>query len=719
MTVNFPIHRLLLHDNRPNSPVVLDLASAMGGPALNGYGLWGDPNGNTAIPIVFPAPDQLQTDPAGLNRDGQEPRGSRLDNRTVEFPLRIKGSTRSDAMAKLGALEEMANKCREAMYTSGLPRPSLLWQEGKTGRAKIAECLHITVSPPPNYVATLRNNVIGPVNVRIIARPNFKGYQRPAFVPVLNTNGGQRTDAYATEGYKLASNDYLISRWHPWLTSAATGAILLWFRAEWLSSDTTKRYLLSWKTSSTETLAIYKGTDGSYNVAVNGGGGGLLTIPNPSTTQFAWYGIATEWGTNGFNAWFLPDGVTSSTDSVTATAFSGNTTSLTFAPTALPDEIRVGDSAAAAFPSNAEIDSVILAQRSGFEVPTDVALLPYTRDAGSILTQTTRSLLQRIDPNTSSVTTSGDLHVAYRHVPGNRPGDLSVRVTPVTTNLSILRFVTTAHRQDSAGNNVVFSNAADAATDPNVTVGSGWAAASHANAMGGGTTNVISRSTSTGGMEAFVTGTDYAYKKTVTIPAYRETNAFPAGSYLVLLRVYGNTVADLRYRVDLVLSPQRLSSGIVELTAATATDYRLVPMGIFTLPLAGVRPGGSFTFDYEVYAQNVSGTTRVDGVFFWPLSELSPGIHLAFSSVLTSSQAIEAYTALRPDVFRVNPTTGVDLARSFQQSYRFPTLQGTRDCRLYALVEQDTGTAGDYPNHVRDSQVLVDACYVPADRLPR
>lgn len=733
------VHELLVTDGDPNGPTTLNLMSSTTDSSGYGYAL---AQKSLSLSNIN---EELYYDPLTFaGRHGRKVRGFRFDNREITFQLHIKGSSQDDMLFRLGQLEQIAHRVRQWNSFDKGAQPQLKWRTGSSAVACFAPLLGFIIQPQPGWGGLDNvNNRIDGVQLKAITEPDLCEYARPMFYPVggfasnLNRPSGTTTGAYLPSGTSLQSS------WTRNTIGTTSGHCIVWFKCEWANADANTRNLFT-----TEAAAdgqpfffINKDSSGNLNFSLYDTGSAsrksiqmvaatVNTIINPGNTgggDGLWYGVyagftpATQ---GGMRAYLLTDGITLSTQAgstafnLAAAAWGG-----IYTLASAPQQFNLGGNA------NAEMDCCILANFIGFEISTDSTQWPFTRDRGSLMVyagdgadsnSSYRYVRNQLTPANGGAIANGRGHVLCRHVPGNRPGKLSMRWQPVNNSANTasqpvkrLRVWSSEHPQDQGGYQLTFIDTVSGSP----TYGTGWSAQATATAYNGA--NAALNSATTDAMA------NPAVSKAVSFTTTSWLNRLQAGTYLVFLRAWTATSADAIYRVTLVAAPTTLDSGTITVSAPNASRWQLVPMGTFAVPLGGVRPGGTYAFGVNIYANHVNGASNhfVDGLLFLPIDPEVPPLQLTMNTVVTQgSTVVEAHYEARPDTFRLNGSNN-DLGQDWSQSGKMPTLFPISDTRLWFSWDCVSDiNANNFPiNNIGSNfeQAAVDLWFTPRSHVPR
>jgi hypothetical protein len=722
-------HTLQLSDGQPGG-LVVDLMSAVGAANAVGVGLARD------TLAISPPVDQLLTDPAGFSQDGQAVRGLRRDNRIVEFRVHLKGVSQSDAQAYLDRIQQIAKACQEWVEDRIGAQPRLKYRPGLTTRAYYLYLLSVQLVLPTGFGGLdLMNNRINDLTVRLTGEPDLAGYWRPLWDANAFTNNLNRTDSIATEGVDLKSGNYVTASWNPAKIaneiglghglSRYRGAVLIWFRYEWNNgSDGNTRCLFTTDDGGTGTPMFSVIKDNVGKLVVNLYNGTTTKSINLSQSQVNavlgstadnnWYGCLAEYGRPGvgLNAYLFADGYRLGASVAAATQFGNGNVGATDTLPAKPASFRVGADTSAGSPLNCEVDAVHIFEQAGFEIPTNPVYLPFTRDRNSMVVKYPRQITNLINP-ANAPPTAGQMQTYVRHVPGQRRAKVQLRVRAQSShNLMGVRLWASRGRLDFNDFTTPFVDTS------NCTLGTGWSGAADSTSYNGATV-AIRNSGATADL------TNYAWAKTVNATSVpNSAGYFPPGTYRVYLRAWTNNATNMQYKVAIASSPARISTDTVVISGASALSvWRMINLGVLTIPIGGVRPGGTYAFTVEVYAYYSAGTTvKLDGVLFVPVLEYNPALALALTTNLPYSgtaQQIECYGDVRPDTFRVNQTAQTDAPAGWSQTGRTPELYPLADNRLWCSVDTVGNSDTDYPLNPETAAVYLDGWVSTRDAVPR
>ncbi len=699
------VHSCLLSNGRSLSPLLIDILSAANDPNKVGYGL------KTNTLNLAPGAETVQYDPGSFNRHGTKPRAHRHENRPIDFDLVITGSSQADAHAKLGLLEQVARQSAQWSYYQKGAQPRMKWRPVLGTRPYFSRIYQMQVTPPTSYAGvTLASNKIDGVKVRLLCEPDLDEYTRPVFVANAFGSNLNRADSVGTEGVYLTSGNYLTANWQRFVTSTA-GAVICWFRAEWLVNDAAVRTLF---TFGADQWYAQKQANGDWSVVLLDSGSTYrtltitqATINSLTWTSNGWYGIYSEFGRagTGFKAYWLTDGLTLGT-AATATAFSGASSGGAYTLASTPASIRIGANSSGAGPLNGEVDSFMCFQTAGFEIPSDTTQMPFTRDVNSLVVQYPGTITNRLDP--ASTPAAGRLQVYLRHINGNKPAKLDVRVRPTSDTMQRLRLWVTAGRADFNAYPLTFINSVGATVS-----GSGWAASG---AVGNAYDGVNAVMKNSGSSDDGTTAPAWTKAVTISTSATADNNVLDPGAYAVFLRAWTSVAADAVYKVTFT-GGSSVSTLTYTVPSPTASAWQLVPMGAVTLPLGGIRPGGSYGFTLGVYAKLSSGSHYLDGVLLLPIDDENLPLQIDVGQVAVSTEQLECYFGERPDVYRVNQSSGNDVPLAASQTGSVPALLPFADCRLFVSV--DKYASGNFPTNLETMTTQVDCYLTPKLRTMR
>jgi hypothetical protein len=730
-----PLHNLLLTDGGPNTGL------PSGGLTLNVMSIRNQTTPGYNVPtrqlIMGGAQQTVLADANRFGIDGSRPRSSRLENRDIRFKLDVLGTSVGDVHARYGALGTMAEKIRRYWELGEGWMPYLKWKAHRNGRALYTPVYAMHVEPSDEYAGPpITSNIITDAQVVLSCSPEFEGYYRPIFAannPATGDLIGAR-DSGTTVGYALNAArspvDYLGCYWlHGAIDPNGSGGWLtMWVRADWVwggGSDAQTRSFFSFVDGVADRFWSEKDAAGNWNVHIHNADGTVFTLTlNPTQVKSIWdnahaagqfVGLHAHWTTywpaastsGGFRAYLFSDGSISTDGSAMLLEFTGTYQGFPFAPISLPDRLYIGCRAnsgtGGAEPlvgnvgaTTVEVDSIEVGDYIGFQCPSDPAMLPYTRDPGSVQVLYPRTITQVLDGAAGLGSQWGNLQTYLRRPAGDRPGLLDMRIRSATggADLGRLRAWLTKHATDGATQTspYTFINTVGASFFND------WSSQANGGALAG-TTVAQSGTVSTN------TGSpvDPCWAKTVFMNAQGQLALAP-GTYLVLVRIAGSTTDEYNVAVGFSLGNilQMLPrGGFATQAVAGAGGWAVVPVGVIELPLAGSRPGGTSVFDVQVrqavvyipFGEARFDTAYCDGVFLLPITpEQQPAqLMMALGAPLVqSTMQLEHYADRKPYWFRTVQSNGQDYSRDFLQvNGRLRTLPGG-DNRLWLLAERQT-----------------------------
>lgn len=658
-------------------------------------------------------------------------------NREIRFPLNIKAGNQQDLQDYVNQLAVIAERCRLWITDGYGGQPMLKIRPARVGHAQYYNILAMDVMEPETYGGVeMVGNFMRSVMVRCVCSPNPDGYPKPAWVPNAWTSGLYRVDGRTTYGADLKSGNYLTARWNPgsWLgLSASKGAVLVWFRYEWDNgTDANTRVIFTTDDggAASPLVGISKTSAGILEAKIYSGGAyKTVTISQAtlngligSTKTYERYGVMLEWGRSGvgLQAYLFSEGTTPADPATSCfvSTFTGANAGYTGALDATPTYFRIGADTSGSNPLNCEVDSPMIFEQAGFEIPGYVYFLPFTNDAGSIQIQRGHTITNKFNPTSVA---DGELQTTFRTPSGTLPGRLAVRVRGVNHDIKRLTMWATRGRIAMSDIPPLFVHSSGAT----VNSGDAWSSAASSESWIGSAVRKNSGSNVTAAASAA------AFTQNVTISDVVANNAahlYP-GAYMVYIRATADTSANAEFKVSITAGSASVSTDVVTFTTPfDNSNYRLIKAGVLNLPydIVPLPPRGmssrSVIITVGIHASWAgTGNTTIDGVLFVPIQQSFPALALQLNTKLlysggTAAQ-IETMAEARPPVFRAYQTTGTAQALDSLVIGDAPTLAPLSDTRLWLTFDKaNASSESNYPISDIASQVTVDAWYTPRDR---